>query len=95
MPDNLNQYIISMGVSILVSVALTLSKPADAGDTRRHYQIKNATLSDMLIREIRTSPQALPDLCRGYRQTRRTMVGVVIGTVLVLTVLCACYYTFL
>lgn len=95
LPDNLNQYIISMAVSIVVSVTITLSKPADAGDTRRHYQIKNANLSDMLIREIRTSPRALPDLCRGYRQTRRMMIGVVICTALVLTGLCAVYYTFL
>lgn len=76
LPEQCNQYILSMLVSIAVSILLTLCRPADREGARRHYQIRSAQLSDLVLRETRTSPQSLRRLCKGYRQTKRVMIAV-------------------
>lgn len=81
LPDYLNQYVLSMLVSLVVSVVLTLCRPAPCDSARRHYQIRSAQLSDQVIREARTRPNALKDLWKGYHQTRKTMYTVIVLSV--------------
>ena len=95
LPWNINPYIFSMVISILVSVTLTLRKPADPEDARRHYLIRNAQLSDLVIREARTVPNALPRLFKGYHQAKRVMMGGVISVAGLLLLLCILFYSFI
>lgn len=94
LPD-IMQYIISMMISILVSVVVTLRSPPDPSNARRHYQIRDAQLSDLVVREARTSPGALPELVKGYYQARTVMAAVVLLTVLVLLFLCFLFYRYI
>lgn len=87
LPD-LSHYIISMAVSILVSVTVTLLSPAAPSNAFRHYQIRSAKLSDLVIREARISSASLPQLFRRYHQTRRVLITVAVGTAGVLFLLC-------
>lgn len=91
LPDTLH-YIISMGVSILVSVCVTLRKPTDPSNARRHYQIRSAQLSDHVVREARISPDTLPLLLKDYHQVRQTMLITAISTAVVLLGLCVVFY---
>lgn len=91
LPDMMH-YILSMGVSILVSVAVALRWPAGPGNVRRHYQIRNAQLSDQVVREARTSPGALPLLLRDYRRMRRTLLLTAAATAGGLLGLCLLFY---
>ena len=93
LPWNINPYIFSMVISILVSVTLTLRKPADPEDARRHYLIRNAQLSDSVIREARTIPNALPRLFKGCHQAKRVMMGGVISVEGLLLLLCMLFYS--
>jgi len=94
LPD-IMQYIISMVISILVSVVVTLRSPPDPSNARRYYQIRDAQLSDLVVREARTSPGALPELVKGYYQARTVMAAVVLLTVLVLLFLCFLFYRYI
>ena len=89
------QYIISMLISVLVSVVVTLCSSPDPGNTRRHYQIRDARLSDLVVREARLSPGALPELVKGYYKAQRYMALVAALTVLVLVALCLLFYRYI
>ena len=79
LPWGINHYVLSMAVSVLVSVVLTLRAPAGPEDAKRHYLIRHAQLSDLVIRDVRTTPNALSKLFTGYRRARRVMIGSVMA----------------
>ena len=87
LPWGINHYVLSMAISVLVSVVLTLRAPADPEDARRHYLIRHARLSDLVIRGVRTDPDALSRLFTGYRRAQRVMIGSVVAVTASLVVL--------
>lgn len=74
LPAELNQYIVSVALSILVSVVVSLRTPSSGVDAVNHYRIQNALPSDMIFTRVRKSPKALPRICREYRMARRVII---------------------
>ena len=89
------QYMISMIASIIISVIVALRTPIDPNNSRRHYQIYSAHISDLAVREVRITPGALPELLKGYYRARKVMAAVAMLTILVLLLLCVLFYRFI